>query len=70
MTSKGDALFARTEGDSEMEIEEKLRVVGGLLVATRQADTMLQDDLSLEKALSAYESGDLTFGFGDKKETQ
>lgn len=68
VTSKGDALFARTEGDSEMELEEKLRVVGGLLVATRQADTMLQDNLSLERALSAYANGDLAFGFGDNKE--
>ncbi len=68
VTAKGDALFARTERDGEEEIEEKLKVLGRLLAATRQADTLLGDDASVEAALAAYLAGDLTLGFGNSKE--
>ncbi len=70
VASKGDALFARTERATEQEMEEKLRTLGRLLVATRQADTLLSDGLAAENALAAFMAGDVTFGLGERKEKQ
>lgn len=57
-----DALFARTERAPAGEMEERLRVLGRLLVATRQIDTLLQDEASVEGALQAFTRGDFSLG--------
>lgn len=57
-----DALFARTERAQDPEMEERLRALGRLLVATRQIDTLLTDEAGVERALGALRGGDFTLG--------
>jgi pyruvate,water dikinase len=44
---KGDALFARLEGQQEEVMQEKLKVLGYLIIHTRQLDMIMSDGASI-----------------------
>jgi pyruvate,water dikinase len=66
--AREDALFARTENAPPCEMEKRLRALGRLLVATRQIDTLLEDEAGVERALGALRRGDFTLGLLPKED--
>ena len=66
--TREDALFARTQQVPATEMARRLEALGRLMVATRQADTLFRDDDSVERALSAFQSGDFTLGLTGREE--
>jgi pyruvate,water dikinase len=62
---RGDALFARIENQDAGSLASRLRVLGRLLVATRQIDTLFGSDSDVERAAEAFGRGDFTLGFGE-----
>ncbi len=66
--SREDALFARTGHVPPREMALRLRALGRLLVMTRQADTLFGDDAQVNRALAAYEAGDVSLGLEPREE--
>ena len=66
-TAREDALFCRTERATPGEMEERLTLLGRLLVVTRQIDTLLVDDATADRAIEAFRSGDYTLGFAGEE---
>jgi len=63
-----DALFSRTDQQSPDEMALRLAVLGRLMVVTRQADTLFEDDAAVARALDAFEAGDFSLGLGWQEE--
>lgn len=62
--AKGEALSARTGQAPPAEMARRLAALGTLMVATRQADTLLRDEAAVARAVAAFQSGDFTLGLG------
>jgi len=62
VTRRGDALFARLDALPSPAMREELRVLGRLLVLTRQIDTLLVDDSVTDRAVEAFLRGDFSLG--------
>ncbi|MGA9752425.1 MAG: hypothetical protein WBS54_11625, partial [Acidobacteriota bacterium] len=62
VSAREDALFARLDRPGRAGLEAALRMLGRLLVVTRQTDTLMTEDGAVERAARAFLAGDFTLG--------
>lgn len=60
-----DALFARLDHLDAEALDRRLRVLGRLLVVTRQIDTLLGEDGAVARAAEAFARQDYSLGMGE-----